>query len=155
MTMVTYGMVQSIAAEARGIVDETIRFHAVFVNPEKQVKKGLFVPLENGAETLKTAIEHGAIASFWPIGEPLPRYIPNQFPLFFVPSPLEAAAVLLERYLAQSGGDGDTEFSFAFPEKGGTYAPADAAVRLRLAELQKRWLGARPAEGCDDSCQSN
>ncbi|AGT31432.1 hypothetical protein M493_05670 [Geobacillus genomosp. 3] len=152
--MVTYKMVQSIAEEARGIVDETIRFHAVFVNPAKQVKKGLFVPLENGAETLKTAIEHGAIASFWPVGDPLPRYIPNQFPLFFVPSPLEAAAVLLEQYLEKSGDDEDTEFSFMFPEKDGTYVPDDEAIRLRLAELQKRWLGARRAKGCDDSCQS-
>ena len=49
MTMVTYGMVQKIANEASGIVDETIRFHAVFVNPAEQVKKGLFVPLEDAA----------------------------------------------------------------------------------------------------------
>ncbi|WP_327997350.1 hypothetical protein [Geobacillus thermodenitrificans] len=154
MTMVTYKMVQSIAVEARGIIDETIRFHAVFVDPAKQVKKGLFVPLKNAAETLKTAIDHGAIASFWPIGEPLPRYIPNQFPLFFVPSPLEAAARLLERYLGQSEGDGGTEFSFTFSEKGGTYAPADTEARLQLAELQRRWLSVRPTKGCDDSCQS-
>ncbi|MED4299653.1 hypothetical protein P9204_03965 [Geobacillus stearothermophilus] len=152
MTMVTYGMVQKIANEARGIVDETIRFHAVFVNPAEQVKKGLFVPLEDAAETLKTAIEHGAIASFWPIGEPLPRYIPNQFPLFFVPSPLAAAAALLERYLRE-GGRG-TEFSFSFSEEGGEYVPADEAIPLRLAELQKRWLDARQAKGCDDSCQN-
>ncbi|KAF6512080.1 MULTISPECIES: hypothetical protein [Geobacillus] len=152
MTMVTYGMVQKIANEASGIVDETIRFHAVFVNPAEQVKKGLFVPLEDAAETLKTAIEHGAIASFWPIGEPLPRYIPNQFPLFFVPSPLAAAAALLERYLRE-GGRG-TEFSFSFPEEGGEYVPADEAIPLRLAELQKRWLDARQAKGCDDSCQN-
>ncbi len=69
MTMIAYRMVQSMAVEARGIVDETICFHAVFVDPIQQVKKGLFVPLERGAETLKTAIEHGAIGSFWPLGD--------------------------------------------------------------------------------------
>ncbi|MED4972634.1 hypothetical protein P9754_06510 [Geobacillus thermoleovorans] len=148
--MIAYRMVQSIAVEVRGIVDETIRFHAVFVNPAKQVKKGLFVPLENGAETLKTAIEHGAIASFWRLGEPLPRYIPNQFPIFFVPSPLEAAAALLERYLEQ-GGEGDAQFFFALPEGSSL---ADAAVRRRLIELKNRWMDARPAKGCDDACQN-
>ncbi|MEW5322563.1 hypothetical protein V2J23_10570 [Geobacillus thermoleovorans] len=150
MSMIAYRMVQSIAVEARGIVDETIRFHAVFVDPTQQVKNGLFVPLERGAETLKTAIEHGAIASFWRLGDPLPRYIPNQFPLFFVPSPLEAAAALLERYLEQ-GGERGAQFFFVLPKDSFL---ADAVVRGRLAELQKRWLSAQPAKGCDDACQN-
>ncbi|NNU82482.1 hypothetical protein ETC05_01085 [Geobacillus sp. BMUD] len=150
MTMIAYRMVQSMAVEARGIVDETIRFHAVFVDPTQQVKKGLFVPLDRGAETLKTAIEHGAIGSFWPLGEPLPRYIPNQFPLFFVPSPLEAAAALLERYLEQDCAEG-VQFFFALPEDSPL---AGEVVRRRLAELEKRWLDARLFKGCDDACQS-
>ncbi|UPT58883.1 hypothetical protein GK107_05050 [Geobacillus thermoleovorans] len=150
MTMIAYRMVQSMAVEARGIVDETICFHTVFVDPIQQVKKGLFVPLERGAETLKTAIEHGAIGSFWPLGEPLPRYIPNQFPLFFVPSPLEAAAALLERYLEQ-GGEGEAQFFFELSEDSPI---AGEAVRRRLAKLKKRWLDARPFKGCDNACEN-
>ncbi|BBW96797.1 hypothetical protein ACPVTF_06325 [Geobacillus icigianus] len=150
MTMIAYTMVKSVATEARGIVDETIRFHAVFVDPTRQVKKGLFVPLENGAETLKLAIEHGAIGAFWRLGDPLPRYIPNQFPLFFVPSPLEAAAALFARYVEQSGAAGEAEFFFTLPDG----ASVDEDVRRRLADLQKRWLNVRPAKGCEDVCES-
>ncbi|EZP77945.1 hypothetical protein H839_04384 [Parageobacillus genomosp. 1] len=151
--MLTYGMVKRLCKQARGIVDDTISFRHVFVDPYQHAPKGLFVPLGRGAETLKIAIEHGAIAAFWQEEEELPRYIPNQFPLFFVASPLQALEKLLDSYRQWESDTGEkTIFHLTISAHNGRNDSYDIAVLDALKRLQQKWTDDRGQEGCDQSC---
>ncbi|KYD29682.1 MULTISPECIES: hypothetical protein [Bacillaceae] len=146
--MLTYEMVKRLCKQARGIVDNAITFHHVFVDPYEHAPKGLFVPLGHGAETLKIAIEHGAIAAFWQEGDELPRYIPNQFPIFFVSSPLQALEELLDTY----GQLQKTKFNLTISAHNEQNCSYDIAVLAALKRLQQKWMHAQGQEGCDRSC---
>jgi UDP-N-acetylmuramyl pentapeptide synthase len=151
--MLTYEMVKRLCKQARGIVDDTIQFRHVFVDPHQHAPKGLFIPLGRGAETLKIAIENGAIAALWQEEEELPRYIPNQFPLFFVTSPLQTLEKLLDSYMQwDSGADEKTIFHLTVSAHNGRNDSYDIAVFGALKRLQQKWMDAQGKEGCDHSC---
>jgi len=97
--MLTYRFIAQLFPTTSGIVDETIEFHSLFVNPFQKVTKGLFVPLLYEYEELKYAIEHGAIAAIWPNNVAVPKYVPNHFPIFFVDSPVNALKEITLSYL--------------------------------------------------------
>lgn len=146
--MLTYEMVKRLCKNVRGIVDDTIAFHHVFVDPYVHAPKGLFVPLGSGTETLKIAIEHGAIAALWQESEALPRYIPNQFPIFFVSSPLQALEELFHTY----GQLEKTTFHLTISSHNEQNHSYDIAVLNALKQLQQKQICAQGQEGCDRSC---
>lgn len=149
--MLTYRMLKQLFPSTRGIVDDTIKFYHVFVDPYQQAPKGLFVPLMDAAESLKIAIEHGAIASLWQEGMDLPRYIPNHFPVFFVPSPLQGLQMIVETYQKTQEAGNETIFSLTIHhnEQSRSY---DIAVMDQLKQLQQKWFSAQGQEGCERSC---
>ncbi|WP_027408228.1 hypothetical protein [Anoxybacteroides tepidamans] len=152
--MLTYQMVRQLFPRVRGIVDDSIEFHSVFVDPSQQVKKGLFVPLLNENEQLKIAIEHGAIASLWKEGTELPRYVPNQFPIFFVPSPQEALAAVIQTYRKTNAGNGKmTKFYLTvdISHHNAENRSYDIAVVHELQQLEQKWFGVQQKEGCEPS----
>lgn len=151
--MLTYEMVKRLCKQARGIVDDAITFHHVFVDPYEHAPKGLFVPLEHGMETLKIAIEHGAIAAFWQEGDELPRYIPNQFPIFFVSSPIQALEELLDMYGQWENNKSEkTKFNLTISAHNEQNRSYDIAVLAALKRLQQKWMRVQGQEGCDRSC---
>jgi hypothetical protein len=97
--MLTYRFLKKLFPATRGIEDDTIQFHHLFINPKQKVSKGLFVPLTYERNELQQAIEHGAIAALWKKDVPLPAYVPNHFPIFFVHSPIQALTEIVEIYL--------------------------------------------------------
>ncbi|AEH48688.1 hypothetical protein [Parageobacillus thermoglucosidasius] len=146
--MLTYEMVKRLCKNVRGIADDTMVFHHVFVDPYEHAPKGLFVPLRSGIETLNIAIEHGAIAALWQEGEALPRYVPNQFPLFFVSSPLQALEELLDAY----GQWKKTAFHLTISSHNEQNRSYDIAVLDALKRLQQKQICVQGQEGCDRSC---
>ncbi|WP_182199068.1 UDP-N-acetylmuramoyl-tripeptide--D-alanyl-D-alanine ligase [Paraliobacillus salinarum] len=64
--------------------------------------RSLFVPLKgdkfNGHEFIDQAIKNGAIAAIWDQSEPIPRYVPTDFPMFFVEDTLTALQQLAVYY---------------------------------------------------------
>jgi UDP-N-acetylmuramyl pentapeptide synthase len=148
--MLTYEMVKRLCKDVRGIVDDAITFRHVFVDPYEHAPKGLFVPLGRGTETLKIAIEHGAIAALWQEGEALPRYIPNQFPIFFVSSPLQTLEELLDMYTY--GQLEKTTFHLTISSHNEQNRSYDIAVLDALKRLQQKRIRAQGQEGCDRSC---
>ncbi|KXG10455.1 hypothetical protein PNH38_03875 [Anoxybacillus rupiensis] len=154
--MLTYQMVKQLFPLTRGIVDNALEFRTVFTNPYCKAEKGLFVPLAGTEWELKVAIEQGAIASLWKNGGTLPSYIPNQFPIFFVPSELKALASILEMYLPLKKADNkETQFLLTIDapqhhiEQNHSY---DIAVINELQQLKQKWFGAQEKEGCEPSC---
>jgi hypothetical protein len=153
--MLTYRAVKQLFPSTRGIADDTIQFHYVFVDPYQRVEKGLFIPLMDGKEELKLAIEHGAIAALWKEGMDLPHYIPNYFPVFFVPSPIEALTTIVQTYMQTNRVENSemTKFYLTIDvahhiEQNRSY---DIAVINELKQLQQTWFGAQGKEGCERS----
>ncbi|WP_044893858.1 hypothetical protein [Bacillus alveayuensis] len=97
--MLTYRFLKKLFPITRGIEDDTIEFQHLFVHPLQAADKGLFVPLKYEHKDLQQAIESGAIAALWKKDVPLPAYVPNHFPIFFVSSPLQALTEIIETYL--------------------------------------------------------
>ena len=73
-----------IFPEHRGIEDDYLAFQTVSAFADINQSKGLFIPLYADSGELKTAIDQGAIAALWQKEVPLPAYIPNHFPVFYV-----------------------------------------------------------------------
>ncbi|MGG1678810.1 hypothetical protein ACIFOT_24275 [Neobacillus sp. NRS-1170] len=88
----------------QGVQDEhliyTVTDQANVIQP-----KGLFVPVNDGAEELSEAIANGAIAAIWERGKRLPHYTPNHFPVFFTSDSVEAIQKLLQHYLEKINGE--------------------------------------------------
>lgn len=154
--MLTYQAVKQLFPSTRGIADDMIQFHCVFVDPYRQTEKGLFVPLMGGNEELKMAIEHGAIAALWPEGMDLPHYIPNDFPVFFVLSPIKALTTIVQTYMQTNRVENNemTKFYLTIDvahhiEQNRSY---DIAVINELKQLQQTWFSAQGKEGCERSC---
>ncbi|WP_028782685.1 UDP-N-acetylmuramoyl-tripeptide--D-alanyl-D-alanine ligase [Thalassobacillus devorans] len=89
--------------ESSGAVSDTIPIRHVMTDSRKDNKQSMFVPIvgENfdAHEFLKQAIENGAVASLWQKDREVPRYVPTDFPLFFVDDTLAALQAMAVLYL--------------------------------------------------------
>ncbi|KGX93264.1 UDP-N-acetylmuramoylalanyl-D-glutamate--2,6-diaminopimelate ligase [Pontibacillus halophilus JSM 076056 = DSM 19796] len=85
----------------QGSIDEG-RIEAVFTDSRKQVANGLFIPLEgenfDGHTFIDSAIDQGAVATFWNREKELPAHLPKDFPVFFVEDTLVALQQLAHQY---------------------------------------------------------
>lgn len=79
----TYGDIKHLFIKTLGYQHDELAFFIVTTDENDLQLKGLFVPLENGAEKLTDAISNGAVAAVWDINEQLPFYKPNDFPVLF------------------------------------------------------------------------
>ncbi|CQR47793.1 UDP-N-acetylmuramoyl-tripeptide--D-alanyl-D-alanine ligase [Paraliobacillus sp. PM-2] len=86
----------------QGAVREQIPIHQVTTDSRVPMKYSLFIPLKgdkfNGHEFLDQAISNGAIAAIWDKNEPIPRFVPTDFPIFFVDNTLHALQQLANDY---------------------------------------------------------
>ncbi|MCZ0755530.1 hypothetical protein [Anoxybacillus sp. J5B_2022] len=153
--MLTYQMVRKLFPSARGVADDEMVFHSVFVHPYQQVEKGLFVPLADGKTELKLAIEHGAIATLWPEQTELPRYVPNPLPVFFVSSPFEALKAILQTYMESNRVENDTMTKFYLtidvPHRIAENHTYDIALMNELQQLEQKWFSVQRKEGSEPS----
>lgn len=94
--------------EKRG-VETNILFQTVSDQANILQPKGLFIPLNNQPNELSLAIENGAVAALWEQGKSLPRYTPNQFPVFFTTDLAEATRNILLRYIENLNGEIDNK----------------------------------------------
>ncbi|MEH6954857.1 hypothetical protein [Neobacillus drentensis] len=102
---------------SRGIQDDH-SFASVCDQANEAQPKGLFVSINGTDGELSEAISNGAIAAIWNINYDLPRYIPNQFPVFFTNDPAAAIVTILKRYIEKLNGETDkimeiTNFKFS------------------------------------------
>ena len=92
--------------DSRGIQDD-LSFASVCDQANEAQPKGLFVSFNGTDGELSEAISNGAIAAIWNINYDLPRYIPNQFPVFFTNDPAAAIVTILKRYIEKLNGETD------------------------------------------------
>ena len=92
-------------------VETNILFQTVSDQANILQPKGLFIPipLNNQPNELSLAIENGAVAALWEQGKSLPRYTPNQFPVFFTTDLAEATRKILLRYIENLNGEIDNK----------------------------------------------
>lgn len=81
--MLSYEDILLLFPEAKGIRFPGLTFGMIATDPGEKMSKGLYVPLDGGADLLGP-IESGAIASLWPKDMAIPAHVPNHFPLFIV-----------------------------------------------------------------------
>ncbi|MEW4223380.1 hypothetical protein [Rossellomorea marisflavi] len=81
--MLSYEDILLLFPEAKGIRFPGLTFGMIATDPGEKMSKGLYVPLDGGADLLGP-IESGAIASLWPQDMAVPAHVPNHFPLFIV-----------------------------------------------------------------------
>ncbi len=94
----------AIFSDFRGAADDkNIMLSGVYTDSRKEMKKGLFIPIEgerfDGHDFLKEAIESGAVASLWKKGREVPAFVPTDFPLFFAEDTLSGLKQLAAFYL--------------------------------------------------------
>ncbi|GGB45145.1 UDP-N-acetylmuramoyl-tripeptide--D-alanyl-D-alanine ligase [Virgibacillus dakarensis] len=86
----------------QGAAQDAIAVDAVTTDSRQEVKKALFIPLEgekfDGHDYVKQAFDNGAVAVIWNKQRPLPRFLPTDFPVFFVEDTLTALQTLAENY---------------------------------------------------------
>ncbi|UFU00939.1 UDP-N-acetylmuramoyl-tripeptide--D-alanyl-D-alanine ligase [Radiobacillus kanasensis] len=88
--------------ENKGAVHINLSFHEVATDSRKKTKKSLFVPLVgdnfDGHDFLKDAFNNGAVGALWQKDKSLPRFLPTDFPVYFVEDTLEALQRLASQY---------------------------------------------------------
>lgn len=101
--MLSLKNLSNIFPSNRGAKDANIIINEMMTDSRKKGIKGLFIPLVgehfDGHDFLKDAITNGAIASLWKKDKPVPQFIPNDFPLFFVEDTTEGLQALAQYYL--------------------------------------------------------
>ncbi|MBS4172423.1 hypothetical protein [Bacillus sp. FJAT-49736] len=116
--MLTTADLYQLFANNRGIQDVSIHFDTVSIFDNGDLKKGLFVPIDN-EHRLDKAIESGAIAAIWPSEKEVPFFTPNHFPIFLVENPISAFKQLCDHYIykiKQEECEKMTKFVFFSPE---------------------------------------
>lgn len=101
--MLLYKHVKELFPLTKGIQEDTLPFHTVYISSEETVSKGLYIPIVDSTDKeysdyLLEAINGGAIAAIWPKDEPIPSFVPNHFPTFMVNDTLEAIEKLVDFY---------------------------------------------------------
>ncbi len=91
-----------VLPEHKGAALLEIVLHDVCASASDSMKKGLFVPLsetEDHAELLKEAISNGAVATLWKKEEPIPDFVPTEFPVFLVEDMRAAIMNVAQEYV--------------------------------------------------------
>ncbi|MFQ3545842.1 UDP-N-acetylmuramoyl-tripeptide--D-alanyl-D-alanine ligase [Halobacillus rhizosphaerae] len=87
----------------KGAANDRIALHQVMTDTRKEAKQSLFVPIVGDAfdahDFLKQAIQQGAVAALWQENRALPKFVPTDFPVFYVKDTTEALQQLAEYYL--------------------------------------------------------
>lgn len=86
----------------RGKADNRIKINQVATDSRKPLDHALFIPLVgdnfDGHDYLNQALDQGAVAALWDKAVPLPKFLPNDFPVFYVEDTLDALQHLAKRY---------------------------------------------------------
>ncbi|MEH7093180.1 hypothetical protein [Neobacillus vireti] len=90
--------------DKRGTQDE-ILFSTVSDLAALEQSKGLFVPISKESGELLEAISNGAVAAIWDKEVTLPRYLPNQFPIFLTNDLAEALRDIINLYIEKIDGE--------------------------------------------------
>ncbi|HZG61187.1 MAG TPA: hypothetical protein VEY68_12085 [Anoxybacillus sp.] len=149
--MLTYRFLKKLFPVTRGIEDDTIQFRHLFVHPLQVAAKGLFVPLRYEHKDLQQAIENGAIAALWKKGVPLPAYVPNHFPIFFVSSPLQALIEIVETYLQSNEMENEKMTRFCLNMEG-AHIEENHSYDIAVIDLLKQLEQRLQKEGGGQSC---
>lgn len=94
--MLSFGDTAHLFSLGRGM-EMALEFATVSVFADVNQPKGLYVPFSE--PDINRAIAHGAIAALWKNDAPVPRYIPNDFPLFMAEDVSVAFTQLVQFYL--------------------------------------------------------
>ncbi|WP_280769083.1 hypothetical protein [Salipaludibacillus daqingensis] len=96
-------LIKSVCSEIEGTFTITFMAKGVCFDMNRLKEGEIFVPMNDqrydGHQFIETAIENGAVATFWKKDHDLPPTLPNNFPIFFVDDPLEAVEKMADRYL--------------------------------------------------------
>ncbi|GGM20578.1 UDP-N-acetylmuramoyl-tripeptide--D-alanyl-D-alanine ligase [Paraliobacillus quinghaiensis] len=88
--------------ETQGAAEDQFKINQVSTDSRGKMDHALFVPLKgenfNGHSFIDKAIEQGAIATIWQKDEPLPEFLPTDFPVFFASDTLSALQQLAHAY---------------------------------------------------------
>ncbi|MBB6455027.1 UDP-N-acetylmuramoyl-tripeptide--D-alanyl-D-alanine ligase [Salirhabdus euzebyi] len=102
MVKFTTNWLTTIFPNYKGKALDSINIYEVFTDSRKKAKFSLFVPIvgENfdAHDYLKDAINMGAVASLWQKDKEIPRFLPTDFPLFFVEDTIVAMQQLAMAY---------------------------------------------------------
>jgi UDP-N-acetylmuramoyl-tripeptide--D-alanyl-D-alanine ligase len=94
--------VSTIFTDYKGAATDAISIDAVTTDSRPQTKHGLFIPLVgdkfDGHDYVKQAFDNGAVAAVWNRQQPLPEFLPTDFPVFFVENSLSALQALAAAY---------------------------------------------------------
>lgn len=88
--------------DTKGSMHDQFIINQVITDSRKSMSHGLFVPLIgdkfDGHAYINEAIEQGAVATIWKKDIPLPKFLPTDFPVFFVADTLVALQQLAHAY---------------------------------------------------------
>lgn len=98
----TTDLLVEIFPDFRGSVNDGISIKQVSTDSRKSLDHGLFIPLRgekfDGHDFLDQAIKHGAVACLWNKDVPLPKFTPNDFPVYYVEDTLVSLQELARVY---------------------------------------------------------
>lgn len=95
--MLVFQDVEDVASLVQGLSIKDLMFEHVSITFHKEMRKGLYFPLNEEMNVLK-AIDQGAIAAIIPVGCHNPKNTPNHFPIFTAEHPVKTYQQLLQNY---------------------------------------------------------
>lgn len=116
----TYEDLSKVFPDVKGVREHNLDFHTVSFSAKDIQPRGLFIPLLPTSGSLQTAIANGAIAALWEKGRDIPKYTPNQFPIFLVDDILQGVIEMLIQYkkcLKKEVNEKKDETNFLFLEE--------------------------------------
>ena len=99
-----YSDLVKLYPKTKGVKDE-LEFMTVSTDSMFSQPKGLFLPLYEDSGELKEAIQNGAIGAILGEKMDIPRYVPNQFPIFFTNNLNDAMKQILSTYKEKLSGE--------------------------------------------------
>ncbi|MFP7296035.1 hypothetical protein [Neobacillus niacini] len=110
----------TIFPDFKGVREADHLYFMVTDNAGSDQPRGLFIPLTNDSGELLDAIANGAIAAVWDKKNPIPKYTPNHFPVFFTEDLTSGVRHLLQFYFEKIDGENREKMNmtkFAFLNK--------------------------------------
>ncbi|WP_416151045.1 Mur ligase domain-containing protein [Salipaludibacillus sp. HK11] len=96
-------LIKSVCNQIDGAFTITFSAKGVCLDTNRLKPGEIFVPIKgqhyDGHHFIETAIENGAIATFWQKEETLPKTVPKDFPVFYVDDSLDAVIQMADQYL--------------------------------------------------------
>ncbi|WP_117160887.1 UDP-N-acetylmuramoyl-tripeptide--D-alanyl-D-alanine ligase [Paraliobacillus sp. X-1268] len=98
----TLPFLKGLFPDTKGAIHDQFIINQVTTDSRKPMSHALFVPLVgdkfDGHAYMNQAIEQGAVATIWEKDKPLPKFLPTDFPVFFVKDTLIALQQLAQAY---------------------------------------------------------